>query len=128
MKIKLDENLGSRGASLLSEANHDVHTVPDEGLCSASDNDLTAPCKDEGRCLVTLDIDCANPLTFPPRDYHGIAVLRLRRNPSRAELIVALETLRDALETERIDGRLWIVEPGRVRVHGHSPREDEDPV
>ena len=32
MKIKLDENLPSRVASLLNGMGHDVHTVFDEGL------------------------------------------------------------------------------------------------
>ncbi|MEQ8973215.1 MAG: DUF5615 family PIN-like protein [Coleofasciculus sp. C1-SOL-03] len=40
MKLKLDENLGSRIATLLRSAGHDVATVPGQGLSSTADTQL----------------------------------------------------------------------------------------
>lgn len=34
-------------------------------------------CRQEGRAIVTLDLDFANPLRFKPSHFSGIAVLRL---------------------------------------------------
>lgn len=115
MKLKLDENLGRRAVELLAQADHGVATVVSEGLSSAADEDLIEICRRERRCLVTLDLDFSNPLLFKPSEYAGIAVLRLPRKPSHDDLLAAVQTLIGGLGQGNIDGRLWIVQKGRVR-------------
>ena len=117
MKLKLDENLGVRGKHLLDAAGHDACTVAAQKLTAADDRHLIEICRLEGRALVTLDVDFANPLVFPPADYAGIAVIRLPKRPTAADLQAGLETLVRALNVESLAGRLWIVERGRVRIH-----------
>jgi predicted nuclease of predicted toxin-antitoxin system len=86
VKLKLDENLGRRWAEQLRDGGHDVHTVVDEGLSGANDVDVLAPAVAEERALVTLDLDFANPIRFPPHETAGIAVLRTRDRAGRDEL------------------------------------------
>lgn len=116
MKLKLDENLGIRGRDLLAAAGHDVCTVPEQNLCSATDEQVAIRCIEDGRAIVTLDLDFANPLRFPPELHHGIAVLRGPMRMSTASLHRLLQTLIGALLTQPLEGHLWIVEEGRVRV------------
>jgi len=116
MRFKLDENLGSRSARLFPDAGHDVETVFPEGLVGANDDLLLETCIREGRCLLSLDLDFADVVRFPPHKTPGIAVLRL------------LSDLLSMLDAESITGRLWIVEAGRIRVHENTivePNETE---
>lgn len=117
MKFKLDENLGRRGAELLETFGHDVMTVLDQRLGGAADEDLFAVCRDEGRALITLDRDFRHVLRFPPQESAGIVILDVG---PRATLQGILGRLRDflaVLEERSVAGALWIVEPGRVRIH-----------
>jgi len=117
LKLKLDEKLGTRCQDLVRAAGHDVATVAGQGMTSAADEDVILACAAEGRALVTLDLDFSNPLHFKPSKYAGIAVLRLPRQPSLADLETAAKTLITALQTESLGGKLWSVERGRVRVY-----------
>ena len=123
MKLKLDENLGSVCANLLIAAGHDVTSVREQGLCSADDGVVIDASSQEGRCLVSLDLDFGNPLRFKPSDYTGIAVLRLPAKPSHAHLADAVRTLAEGLLRDSITGKLWIVQRGRVRVYQQPDAE-----
>lgn len=122
MKLKLDENLGSRTADLIGEFGQ---TVSQERLNGASDVRLFETCISEGRCLITLDLDFADVIRFPARNTSGVVVLRPSRAPSMALLNALVRDLLTALQTESIEGRLWVVEPGRVRVHEDTPKIEE---
>jgi predicted nuclease of predicted toxin-antitoxin system len=115
MRLKLDENLGRLAAEILRSSGHDVETVPRQDLCSASDRVLIEKCLGESRCLITLDLDFGNPLTFRPTAYAGIVVLRLPSKPTREDLVACVRTLNAALAADQVAGRLWIVQRGRVR-------------
>jgi predicted nuclease of predicted toxin-antitoxin system len=117
MKLKLDENLGERGREQLAAAGHEVATVPQQQLTAATDRKLIEMCRAEGRALVTLDLDFANPLEFRPANYAGIAVLRLPKKPAPEDLQQVVETLARGLAQHSLAGQLWIVEPGRIRVY-----------
>ncbi len=124
MNLKLDENLGERGAGMFRSAGHHVATVLEQGMASANDQHLIAACQAERRCLVTLDLDFSNPLVFPPKDYSGIAVLRLPHKPNDEDLWACCRTLIGGLAKRGIARKLWVVERDRIREH--QPEHDED--
>ncbi len=117
MKFKLDENFGNRTLRLFVDSGHDVQTVRQQSLGGASDKKLYDICRSEKRCMVTLDLDFANVLRFPPQESSGIAVIRISQSPNLAVLEELIGQLLGALESMSISGQLWIIELGRIRVH-----------
>ncbi len=85
MRIKLDENLPNRLASLLHELGHDVHTTPHEGLNGRPDQENWEASQSEGRFLITQDLDFSDLRKFVPGSHSGILLVRLHF-PSRQSL------------------------------------------
>jgi predicted nuclease of predicted toxin-antitoxin system len=67
MKIKFDQNMDPRGAAILKQTGHDVLTVKEQNLTGAEDEEIAEVCQRESRCLVTLDLDFANTILYPPQ-------------------------------------------------------------
>jgi predicted nuclease of predicted toxin-antitoxin system len=108
VKFKLEENLDWRLAAVVAEGGgHDADTVKDEGMSGQADEAIFRACIAEGRVLITLDLDFANPLRFPQEQTAGVVVLR----PPRPVLPPIEATLRSALATLRrsdLRGRLVV--------------------
>lgn len=117
MKFKLDENIGRHGLELLSAAGHDVMTVRDQALGGATDEKLFEICSSEGRALITLDHDFGQVTRFPPAASAGIVILEAGPRVSVRSILDRLKDFLSVLERYSVVGSLWIVEPGRVRIH-----------
>lgn len=115
-RFKLDENLPRNAAELLQQAGHDVHTVLAERLGGNPDPLVFGASQEEKRVLVTFDLDFSDIRVYPPASHRGIWVLR----PHTQSIENTLALLRSAmrvLKDEPVQGRLWIIEPERVRIH-----------
>jgi predicted nuclease of predicted toxin-antitoxin system len=116
MRLKLDENIDERLAEVLRQAKHDTTTVRGQSLHGVEDPELYTRCITEDRVLVTLDLDFSNVLRYPPEKTSGIIVLR-GPDDLFPTVRVLIDTLLEALITDNPSGHLWIVEPGRIRIH-----------
>jgi predicted nuclease of predicted toxin-antitoxin system len=121
VRFKLDENVDVRLVPLVAEGGHDVDTVRDEGLSGSRDELIYQTCMRTGRALITLDLDFSNPLRFPPAPTAGILVLRPPR-PVLPQIQATLASALPLLGRTPLAGKLWIVEPGRVRLY--DPNEE----
>lgn len=115
MRFKIDENLPPEIAELLRQAGHDAFTVFDQGLRSHTDTQIIAVCQAEGLALLSLDLDFANILTFPPEDFAGLIVLRLHR-PGRTAVAQLVRRILPHFSKQPVAGKLWIVDETRIRI------------
>lgn len=117
MKLKLDENLSRRAADLIRAAGHDAVTVSNQGLSGAADETIFEVCRREGRTLITLDRDFGQVLRYPPAGSAGIVVLEVGHRITHAALLERIRELLTVLKTQSPAEALWIVQPGRLRIH-----------
>jgi predicted nuclease of predicted toxin-antitoxin system len=114
-KFKIDENLPAEVAGLLKQEGFDALTVHDEDIIGSSDSQIALICQREKRSLVTLDTDFADISTYPPMDYSGLIILRLKTQDKRSVLDV-FQRLIKVIPEEKLEHQLWIVDENRVRV------------
>jgi len=117
MQFKIDENLPIEIAELLINAGYDTKTVNDQQLQGVKDPILAEVCKNEHRALVTLDADFSDIRTYPPEEFSGIIVLRVRTQAKR-HVIKVFSSIIPIIAHESLMQRLWIVEETRVRIRG----------
>lgn len=115
--FKIDENLPSELAAMLIEAGHDTLSVYDQHLEGRPDDVVSQVCLEEKRAIVTLDIGFSNVQAYPPAQYAGIIVLRLRSQDKNNVLNTFHKAL-PLLESEPLIGKLWIVDERKVRIRG----------
>ena len=115
MKFKFDENLPIEVANLLEQAGQEASTVYDQGLVGAVDENVAEVCQAEARILVTLDLDFADIRAYPPEEYPGIIVMRLKQQDKPYVLNIATRWIK-VLADEVIENRLWVVDEQKIRI------------
>ena len=115
MKFKVDENLPVEVVEMLRSAEHDAVSVLDQNLGGAADPGVAEVCRAEGRIVVTLDVGFADMRQYPPQDYAGLIVLRMKRQ-DKPSILRAFGRAMRVFSLEPVDGALWIVEEERVRI------------
>ncbi len=118
MKVKLDENVSAVLAMPLRKLGHDVDSVIEERLSGADDDVVWTAAQNEGRLLITLDLDFSDIRKFTPGSHHGLILIRLRDPSRRAveERVVALFRSGDPASWHRCfvvatDHRVRVVRP-----------------
>lgn len=115
MKIKLDQNLSQRLRDVLTEFNHDVDTVFDEGLSGATDAEVLAAAISHERLLFTLDTDFLDLKTYPPSSHSGVVVFRPPRQGALALMRFVRAFVRST-DLRRLQRSTTVVERRRIRV------------
>ena len=121
MRIKLDENLPVRLVDVLADLGHDVDSVPMEGLSGRSDEAVWAAARNEGRFLVTQDLDFSDLRRFSPGSHDGVLIVRLRQ-PGRAALIHRIGSFFQSEKVSDLAGCFVVLTERKVRIRRPSSR------
>ncbi len=115
MDFKIDENLPREASELFNQAGHDAITVIDQQLGGKPDSTIATVCQQERRVLVTIDTDFADIRIYPPKEFPGLVVVRLKQQ-DKSHVLEVLQRLISMLPDEPLAEHLWIVEENRIRI------------
>lgn len=115
MKVLLDQGLGHPVAQMLQVAGHDAQHVGSLAMATATDAEIVAFARTQGRAVITLDADFHSLVAVShARDP---SVIRVRIEGLRAEAMARLLTrILDQLSVEIDRGSLITVDEHGARV------------
>ncbi|HET6579888.1 MAG TPA: DUF5615 family PIN-like protein [Gemmatimonadales bacterium] len=115
MLLKLDGNQPQAALAIFRDAGHDAETAVDESLGGHADVDLASHCRRERRALLTFDLDFADLRQYPPEEYAGLLVFRLRSH-AVPRVLGVMRRIVPLLATEPVEGHLWLIDEVQVRI------------
>ncbi len=119
MKFKIDENLHVECAELFRAHGIDAMTVLEQGMLSASDDEVERVCQVEERAIVTADLDFADARRAQIKSTAGLIILRLS-DQAKVQQLAAIRRVIELLPTEAVSKRIWIVEHHRIRIRAFN--------
>lgn len=115
MRIKLDENLPLALVPVLEDQGHDVDTVETERLIGRSDEEVWRAAQEEGRFLITQDLDFSDVRKYEPGSHMGLLLIRLSQ-PGRLALTKRVLALFASEAIEQWHSCLVVATEHKVRV------------
>ncbi|MAF99213.1 MAG: hypothetical protein CMH61_01235 [Nanoarchaeota archaeon] len=115
MHFKLDENIPIPLTRLIKRKDHTVSSVFSENISGINDKELLKICKKSNFILITLDKDFVNVQAYPPSNYPGIIVLKLK-SQGTLSVIDAFENFMNEVPLERAKNSLIIIEEKNIRI------------
>jgi len=115
MSILLDQCVPRRYLRLLQEWGYTASLLGYHAAIDSLDERVIVVAQSLDAVLLTVDLDFASILDYPPRGYNGIIVLRYRA-VDEGVLDVTLRQLLEDRYRDGLRGVLAIVDAGRYRV------------
>jgi predicted nuclease of predicted toxin-antitoxin system len=120
LRLFIDHCVPLSIARALEAEGYEVLLLRDHLPTDAPDADVIAEAQRSEAVLVTLNGDFADLVAYPPERYGGILALQVRNRPQAVPTLIArlLDLLRAHTHASYYTGKLFLVEPHRVRVRG----------
>lgn len=114
--LKLDENFPFSATKIFAEKGIDASSVFAQQLCGTDDANLLEICKEEGRILVTFDLDFANIIRFKLDESPGIIICRFKRQVNFEFILHQCLRITEVVTNTDVNGKLLIIDEKRIRI------------
>ena len=116
MRFKIDENLPDDNAILLRVEGYEARTISEQGARGIADPALAHMCMENDEILVTMDMDFADSLTYPPSEFAGFLIFRTRAL-GKSEIIGFFRNNLQVLKTLELRHHLTIISDIEIRIY-----------
>lgn len=118
LRFFADHCVPSSVVNSLRQSGHQIDLLKECLPTDAPDPHVIAYAQTLGAILLTLNGDFADIINYPPARYGGIIALQVKNQPSSipATVIRLLTYMTDNPEREHYTGKLFLVEPHRIRI------------
>jgi predicted nuclease of predicted toxin-antitoxin system len=115
MNVVLDHCVPKFYSQVIAGLGHTPHASSSHIQFDAPDTDVIALAQELDAVLLTVDLDFANILDYPPEQYEGIVVMRYHIT-SEAEITSTLKLVFSELTRDEMRKALIIVSPRSYRI------------
>ncbi len=105
-----------RTAAWLRAQGHDAVHAREVGLAQAEDEEILHRAAQEGRVVLTMDLDFPRLLFLMSAVEPGVILIRLR-SPTAAAIQRGLEALLSVYPTANVTQAIAVLEENRIRLH-----------
>lgn len=118
LRLFMDQCVPRSVSNSLEDAGYAVELLRSHLPINAQDPDVIACAQRLDALLVTLNGDFADIINYPPVRFGGVIALQVKNHPEALPpMIMRLLTyLREHSEREHYAGKLFLVEPHRIRI------------
>ena len=118
-KFLLDADMPRSSAAVISALGFDLKDVRDLGMRYAADREIIEYAQENGRVVVTRDLDFGGVLQYP--NHPGAIILRLPSEYTAKEINDILREFLSSVEEQILKEAIIIVEIGRYRRRPLNP-------
>lgn len=116
MKFLADQCLLGKTLEVLRKEGHQVVTLKELGKQTAPDDEVIKIARSIGAILITNDLDFGNIFLYPPSQYGGIIVLRIKPKKEDKVHRLLLDHLKSIDQIE-VSKTLIVIDHRACRVH-----------
>jgi predicted nuclease of predicted toxin-antitoxin system len=115
MKFLADMPISPKTVGYLKSLGHDIYRISDKGLPKAKDSEIVQIAKEEGRIILTTDLDFSAIIAKSGEQTPSVIVFRLS-DESHGNIESLLKTILPSTERELLNGAIVMVEDDRFRI------------
>jgi predicted nuclease of predicted toxin-antitoxin system len=120
LKLLVDEDLPRSTAAMLKSLDIDALDLRDIGLKGAPDAEVFKYAQNEGRIIITRDVEFGNILKYPVGNHCGIIIIRIPNTYIRDKILEIIRNFFIEVDKNKLMNSLVILEAEKYRIRTFS--------